>query len=141
LILKEPFKVNCDRDKIHEVILNLLGNAVKFTPVGGKISLSYSKEGETVQINVKDNGPGISEEDKSKLFQKFSRLEHSYMKMAETTGTGLGLYISKQIVSLHGGRIWVDSKVGEGSTFSFTIPLQPFPQITNGHQYSVPKLF
>ncbi|OGG15737.1 hypothetical protein A3D77_01790 [Candidatus Gottesmanbacteria bacterium RIFCSPHIGHO2_02_FULL_39_11] len=114
--------LHADRDKITEVIMNLLGNAVKYTHQGGFIDLSLTRKDNTIEISVKDTGTGISEADKSKLFQKFSRLEHSYTKMAENTGTGLGLYICRQIVSLHGGEIWVDSEVGKGSTFTFSIP-------------------
>jgi signal transduction histidine kinase len=111
-----------DKARIQEVFINLVGNALKFTPDGGSITLLISQQGDTVDIGVKDTGPGLSQEDISKLFQKFSKLESSYAHTKET-GTGLGLYISKQIVLLHQGNITISSEVGKGTTFTVHLPL------------------
>lgn len=113
-----------DRVRIGEVLQNLLGNALKFTPNGGKISISGHVIDGHVEICIADTGPGMTKEDLPYLFQKFGRLEHSYSKVAESGGTGLGLYISKQIVEMHGGKIWVDSEKGKGSKFYFTLPIK-----------------
>ena len=117
-----PLMVKADKDKIREVFQNIIGNALKFTSLGGKVNISFLKDGGMIDTSVSDTGPGISKNDLPKLFQKFSRLGNSFSKMAETPGTGLGLYIAKQIVSLHGGKILVKSKEGQGSTFTFSLP-------------------
>lgn len=114
--------VKADKDKIREVLQNLIANALKFTHTDGKVNISFRKAEGAIEISVTDTGPGIAKSDLPKLFQKFGRLGNSFSKMAETQGTGLGLYIAKQIVSLHGGKIWVESKEGQGSTFTFSLP-------------------
>ncbi len=109
-----------DRDRILQVLSNLIGNALKFTPNGGKIKLSILKKKETeIEISVEDNGPGIAEEKRSQVFERFSQLGSN-----DRRGLGLGLFISKWIVDAHGGRIWVNSDVGKGTTFSFTLPIK-----------------
>lgn len=115
-----------DRDKVTQVLLNLLGNAVKFTSPHGKVIVDIHTNGdEWVQISVADTGPGIGAEEANKIFDKFYQV--SQVKQQKTKGTGLGLAISKALVEMHGGRIWVESEVGKGSTFSFTLPAkQPF---------------
>ncbi len=119
----EDLVINGDRDKIGEVFQNIIGNALKFTPERGNVEVYFQKKNKMVEVSVSDDGSGISKKDISKLFQKFSRLGNSLSKMAETPGTGLGLYIAKQIVGLHKGKIWVESIVGKGSTFTFSLPL------------------
>lgn len=119
----EDLVINGDRDKIGEVFQNIIGNALKFTPERGNVEVYFQKKNRMVEVSISDDGPGISKKDISKLFQKFSRLGNSLSKMAETPGTGLGLYIAKQIVGLHKGKIWVESIVGKGSTFIFSLPL------------------
>jgi len=114
--------VEADPDKIGQVFQNLIDNAIKFTPKGGKVVISFKETGGRVEASVSDTGPGIPKESMPRLFKKFSRVEHSFSEMAETPGTGLGLYIAKQLVSLHKGEIWVESKVGKGSTFTFSLP-------------------
>ncbi|HLD11853.1 MAG TPA: ATP-binding protein, partial [Patescibacteria group bacterium] len=104
-------------------IVNLVGNAIKYTDEGGSITVGARKELEFVRVWVKDTGRGISEEDIPKLFKKFGRLDNSFVTAAERGGTGLGLYISKALVELHGGTIDIESKVKVGSTFSFTVPI------------------
>ena len=114
----EPIFADLDRDRILQVLSNLIGNSLKFTPNGGSIELSARKQGAMVEISVTDNGPGIPEEEKTQIFDKFSQL-----KIDDRRGLGLGLFISKLIVEAHKGRIWVTSDLGKGSTFSFTLPL------------------
>ena len=113
----EPIFANIDRDRILQVLSNLLGNALKFTPNGGNVGLSARKDPTEIEISVTDNGPGVPEDKRSEIFQRFSQL-----KTNDRRGLGLGLFISKGIVEAHNGRIWVTSEVGKGSTFSFTLP-------------------
>jgi signal transduction histidine kinase/DNA-binding response OmpR family regulator len=112
--------VEADPMRVAQVITNLLGNAIKFSPDKGKIEVWARGTEEEVVIDVKDRGRGISQRDLSRLFQRFAQLDSSTTRKAG--GTGLGLVISKGIVEQHGGRIWVESVMGEGSTFSFAIP-------------------
>lgn len=114
----KPIFADLDRDRILQVLSNLIGNSLKFTPNGGAIELSARKQGTTVEISVTDNGPGIPEEKKAQIFDKFSQL-----KIDDRRGLGLGLFISKLIVEAHKGHILVTSEVGKGSTFRFTLPL------------------
>ncbi|MGE5280031.1 MAG: ATP-binding protein [Deltaproteobacteria bacterium] len=111
--------VVCDRDKVTQVLLNLLNNAIKFTQTGG-VAIEANKEVEAVRVSVRDTGPGIAERDKPRLFQSFQQ----FGQPAGKGGSGLGLFISKQIVQAHGGRIWVESEPGKGSVFHFTLPLR-----------------
>jgi len=113
--------VKADQERIREVLQNLTDNAIKFTPKGGRVRIFFKKAGRRIETSVSDTGAGISKQDMPKLFQKFSRLEHSFSKIAETPGTGLGLYIAKQVVGLHKGSIRVKSKVGKGSVFTFSL--------------------
>lgn len=116
--------VTCDKDKIHEVYLNLIGNALKFTPKGGEIKIDFKVGGPYLSTSVTDSGVGIAPENMAKLFTKFGRLENSYVAIAESGGTGLGLYISKSLVELHKGKIGASSPgVGRGTTFSITLPI------------------
>jgi signal transduction histidine kinase len=115
--------VRGDRHRLIQVLTNLLSNAIKFTPPGGKIEVSMRCRSGAVEVSVKDTGPGIPPEALPTLFDRFTRVESA---SSGSVGTGLGLMIAKQIVEAHGGKIWVDSVPGEGSTFSFCIPcLQP----------------
>ncbi len=118
--LTELTAVNADEDKVKEVLINLIGNAIKFTHEGG-ITVRAKREGDFIITSVSDTGHGISKEDQEILFQKFSRVQKEYSKQAG--GTGLGLYISKQIIEGHKGKIWLDSDVGKGSTFYFSLPV------------------
>jgi len=115
--------VTCDNDRIVQVVSNLLSNAVKYSPQGGRIRLTSRFEGDAVHISVSDEGPGIPNEFLGRVFGRYERFESNHA--SKVTGTGLGLAISRQIVELHGGRIWVESEVGKGSTFHFTIPVAP----------------
>jgi signal transduction histidine kinase len=121
--IREPsILVWADRDKINQVLMNLIGNAIKFTPVQGKVTISASRNGgESVQVSVSDTGPGVPLADREKIFTKFYQIPE--MNGANPQGTGLGLAIAKALVELHGGKIWVESEEGRGSTFYFTLPL------------------
>jgi signal transduction histidine kinase len=118
----DAFDVFCDRDRILQVFTNLVGNAIKFTPVGGAVTVRAEKLGDEVWLSVTDTGPGVPAEDLPHVFDRFWQA-----KKTARLGTGLGLSIAKGIVEAHGGRIWVESKVGVGSTFFFTLPLAPRP--------------
>jgi signal transduction histidine kinase len=121
--IREPSTlVWADRDKINQVLMNLIGNAIKFTPVQGRVTVSASRNGEeSVQVSVSDTGPGVPPDEKEKIFAKFYQIAE--VNGENPKGTGLGLAISKALVELHGGKIWVESEEGHGSTFSFTLPL------------------
>ena len=109
-----------DERKIKQILLNLLSNAVKFTPEGGRITINARPINGAVEISVTDTGIGIAEEDQPKVFEEFRQVGSDNAKKVE--GTGLGLTLAKKFVELHGGRIWVESEVGKGSTFVFTLP-------------------
>jgi signal transduction histidine kinase len=108
-----------DERRIRQVIFNLLSNAVKFTPAGGEVKVNAERVDGEIRISVRDTGPGISPEDQERIFQEFQQAEAG---KEQREGTGLGLALSKRLVELHDGRIWVDSKPGNGSTFTFTLP-------------------
>jgi signal transduction histidine kinase/DNA-binding response OmpR family regulator len=112
--------VEADAMRVGQVITNLLGNAIKFSEEKTRVEVWARGEEELVTISVRDHGKGISQKDMDRLFQRFGQLDSSTTRKAG--GTGLGLVISKGIVEQHGGRIWVESQVGSGSTFSFTLP-------------------
>ena len=116
--------IMADRQRFKQVLFNLLNNAVKFSKEdGGTVTVKARKSGDMAQFSVMDTGIGMKEEDLGKLFRKFEQLDSGYIRKSK--GTGLGLIISKQLVELHGGKIEVESRYGEGSTFTFFIPLTP----------------
>jgi signal transduction histidine kinase len=127
LFLESPKKelplVMMDQEKIREVFLNLLGNALKFTDSGGEVTISFKKKGPKLLTTISDTGRGIAKADIPKLFKKFGRLDRSFVTVAETGGTGLGLYICKQILDLHRSKIGVKSKVNQGSHFHFDLKI------------------
>lgn len=115
-------KVQADKDRIEQVLINLIGNSLKFTPRDGKITISLSLKDSDVMVSVSDTGKGLKKEDLPKLFQKFGMLDSDYLKKNISQGTGLGLYISKSIIELHKGKIWVESEgEGKGATFTFSL--------------------
>lgn len=119
----EPLALVADRQRVAQVLTNLIANAIKFTPPQGRINVRVRAEGEGLRFEVADSGPGISVEDQAKLFQRFTQLDMSSTRAAG--GTGLGLSISKALVDAHEGTIGVESELGSGATFWFWLPTQP----------------
>ena len=112
-----------DRNKIIQVLMNLLGNAIKFTAAGGKVTVAMAKDEDGwVEVSVDDTGPGIAQQEMSRVFDEFYQVTSPGAPRAK--GTGLGLTISKRLVEMHGGKIWAKSELGKGSTFFFTLPAQ-----------------
>lgn len=114
--------IHADERMVKQVIMNLLSNAVKFTPEGGRIDVRAQVKDDEVLVGVQDTGIGITPDDQALIFGEFQQARHGTMKSKE--GTGLGLALAKKFVELHGGRIWVDSEVGVGTTFTFTLPIK-----------------
>jgi signal transduction histidine kinase len=120
--------IRADQERVLQVLSNLVGNALKFTPEGGLVTLSAERDATMVRFAVVDSGPGIPREDLARVFDRFWRKETPGKK-----GTGLGLFIAKGIIEAHGGRIWVESDTGRGASFYFTIPLvDPLPDEAPG---------
>lgn len=113
--------VRGDGQRLEQVVLHLITNATKFTPAGGNITLRTKKQGTELVIEVQDSGIGISKEEQSGLFKPYGRLNADRQRHP---GLGLGLALAKQVVELHRGKIWVESELGKGSTFAFSLPLQ-----------------
>ena len=113
--------VEGDERRVRQVIFNLLSNAVKFTPAGCAVDVSAELVDGEVRVSVSDTGPGLAREDHERIFDEFQQTEAG---IEQREGTGLGLALSKRLVELHGGRIWVDSELGSGSTFVFTLPVE-----------------
>jgi signal transduction histidine kinase len=111
--------VDGDERRIKQVIFNLLSNAVKFTPAGGEVEVSTTRLNGEVRVSIADTGPGIAPEDRERIFEEFQQSETG---VGLREGTGLGLALSKRFVELHGGRIWLESELGHGSTFTFALP-------------------
>jgi PAS domain S-box-containing protein len=118
-----PSDVNvlADDTRLQQVLWNLLSNAVKFTPAGGAVDVNSARVDGEVRVSVADTGPGIASKDHERIFEEFRQTEAG---VEQREGTGLGLALSKRLVELHGGRIWVDSQPGKGSTFVFTLPVR-----------------
>jgi signal transduction histidine kinase len=114
--------VTGDERRIRQVIFNLLSNAVKFTPPGGVVDVTASQVNGEVRVSVADTGPGIAADDHERIFEEFRQTDAG---VEQGEGTGLGLALSRRLVELHGGRIWVDSELGRGSTFVFALPARP----------------
>jgi signal transduction histidine kinase/HAMP domain-containing protein len=114
-----------DERKVKQVLLNLLSNAIKFTPAGGRVEIRAEPVDGHVEISVSDTGVGIAPADQEAVFEEFRQVGTDYAKKRE--GTGLGLALARRFIQLHGGRIWVKSAQGEGSTFTFSLPVRPWP--------------
>jgi signal transduction histidine kinase len=114
--------IHGDGQRLEQVLLNLMTNAAKFTPEGGHILVRVRKDDAGLVIDVQDDGIGIAREEQSRLFKPYSRLSSDRQ---HHPGLGLGLALAKQVVELHGGKIWVESEPGKGSTFSFSLPRHP----------------
>lgn len=118
--------VQADRGYLEQILINLLDNAIKYTPEGGRVTVSaVEKDSKDIQFLIEDNGIGIPKEDLSRIFERFYRVDKGRSK--EMGGTGLGLSIVKHLVQAHGGRVWVESQPGKGSTFYFTLPNRSEP--------------
>jgi PAS domain S-box-containing protein len=115
-------KVHADRNRVIQVLLNFVSNAYRYTPAGGTITLSARQAGDVVQVDVADTGIGISEEDQERLFERYYRADHPLVR--QQAGTGLGLPIAQSLIEMHGGKLWLRSEVDQGSTFSFTLPIE-----------------
>jgi GAF domain-containing protein len=115
-----------DGRRLTQVVINLVGNAIKFTDAGEVVIKATENDG-SFHLSVHDTGPGISAADQAKLFQEFQQADNAITR--KKGGTGLGLAISKRIIEMHGGKIWVESQVGQGSTFSFTVPVRAAQQV------------
>jgi len=112
--------INGDRQHLEQIMLNLLNNANKFTGEGTKIQIKLRQKGTNLVVQVKDNGAGITEEEQIRIFTPYYRIEADRQRFP---GLGLGLTVSKHLVEMHGGRMWVESKLGKGSTFAFSLPI------------------
>ncbi len=119
-------RVSLDRHRFIQILYNMLSNAIKFTPAGGKVSLSLEREGEALRLQVRDSGIGIRAEDLPKLFHEFQQLESGTGRRHD--GTGLGLALTKRLAELHGGSVRAESQVGSGSVFTVTLPLALPPE-------------
>jgi signal transduction histidine kinase len=121
LVKAEPIVVQGDRDRIEQVLMNLIDNAIKYSPKGGEIDLAVSVRDREAVVSVADSGVGIPREKQTNVFQRFYSAHTS--TPYDYGGMGVGLYISKEIIARHGGRMWFDSEEGKGSTFYFSLPL------------------
>lgn len=121
--VSDAIKVHADRGAIHQIITNLIDNAIKYNRPAGQIVVSANESKEFVTISVSDSGVGIPQEQLSRVFERFYRVDKA--RSRKSGGTGLGLSIVKHLVEMHGGKIWVNSELGKGSVFTFTIPSKP----------------
>ncbi|MBQ1612344.1 MAG: ATP-binding protein, partial [Alphaproteobacteria bacterium] len=128
--IDEKLEITADKAEIKRVMINLCGNAVNYTNKGGEIVITAKAESEDFIFSVADNGNGIPKEDIPKLFSRFSQ----GTTRKRSTGTGLGLYLSRQIIEAHGGKIWLDSKLNKGSEFTFLLTnvVKEERQVANG---------
>ena len=115
-------QIQADERKVRQVVLNLLSNAIKFTPEGGRIEVRAEPRDGSVEVSVIDTGVGIAPEDQEAVFEEFRQVGTADKKVE---GTGLGLTLCRKFIELHGGKIWVKSQLGQGSTFTFTVPVRP----------------
>ena len=119
---EEVPQVLANRDEIEQVLVNIVSNAIKFTPNGGEVLLGVTADDHEVTVNVRDTGVGIPAEDLPRIFERFYRVDKA--RSRQMGGTGLGLAIAKQIIEGHGGRIWIESELDQGTSFSFTLPIE-----------------
>jgi PAS domain S-box-containing protein len=125
----EPLTVDADRDKLRQIVMDLVENAVKYSPNGGPVRVSALRRDDSVEVSVEDEGIGIPQAEQTRIFAKFYRAEGDGRDLA-SGGTGLGLFIAKELLAAMRGRIWVSSREGEGSTFSFSLPLSVQPVLS-----------
>jgi signal transduction histidine kinase len=130
---REPCRLWCDGDRIQQILSNLIGNALKFTREGGKISTRTRRAGDEIVFSVQDTGTGIAADQLAHVFKPY------WQAKPTRKGLGLGLSVAKAIVDAHGGRIWVESIVGQGSTFSFALPTAEIAAASTGRQRQAPR--
>ncbi len=128
--------IEADADRMSQVLSNLVSNAIKYTQTGGTVQLSARASGDEVLICVADNGPGIPRDQWDRIFDRFAQISVSFVR--EISGVGLGLFIVRQIVTRHGGRVWVDSEVGKGSSFYVALPRQASPDSARAEEAELP---
>jgi two-component system sensor histidine kinase VicK len=109
-----------DEVKLRQVLDNLMSNAIKYAPGGGEVRISGEVHPDEVRVSVKDQGMGLPQDELERIFTRFYRVDDALTR--KTQGTGLGLYLADAIIKAHGGRIWAESKPGEGATFTFVLP-------------------
>ncbi|WP_443943763.1 ATP-binding protein [Pedobacter sp. AW1-32] len=119
-VYNEQLNVSADREKISQILQNLIGNAIKYSPFGSKIDITYHLEENQVVVSVKDNGMGIAIEDQEHLFERYYRVKNN--ETGSIAGFGIGLYLCKEIIERHQGKIWLESVWGDGATFQFSLP-------------------
>jgi PAS domain S-box-containing protein len=117
---KKIMMVNADRDRIAQVLTNLVGNAIKFVLINGSIEVKITDDGDNVKVSIDDNGPGLSKDEIEKVFDRFVQVNKP--RETQEHGTGLGLAITKELIEMHDGKLWVDSVPGEGCCFNFVLP-------------------
>jgi len=117
---EEPLDASADRDKVRQVLANLVDNAVKFSPQGGTVTIAARRTNDVVQVRVVDEGSGVPQSEQERIFRKFYRAEST---TPAPGGTGLGLFIARGLASAMGGRVWVDSDIGRGGCFVFELPV------------------
>jgi two-component system, OmpR family, phosphate regulon sensor histidine kinase PhoR len=125
----EPLTVDADHEKLRQIVMDLVENAVKYSPGGGTVRVGAQRRDDTVEVSVQDEGIGIPQAEQTRIFAKFYRAERAGRDLA-SGGTGLGLFIAKELLAAMRGRIWVSSRDGEGSTFSFSLPLSAQPIVS-----------
>ena len=118
--------IEADERKVKQILYNLLSNAVKFTPDGGRVDVSVRADNGDARVEVRDTGIGVAAEDQERIFEEFRQVGRERSR----EGTGLGLTLTKRFIELHGGRIWLESTPGKGSTFSFTLPIARAAEVT-----------
>jgi signal transduction histidine kinase len=118
----EPLAATADPDKLRQVFSILVDNAIRYSPAGGTVTVGAERKRDTVEVSIADEGIGIPQADQDQIFRKFYRGTDAESRVG-AGGTGLGLFIARGLVTAMGGRIWVDSREGEGSTFAFELPL------------------
>lgn len=119
---KKNLKLNADRRKFHQILYNLLSNAIKYTKENGNIYLKLFVKNDIIEFSIKDDGIGIAPEDHEKIFEKFQQVKTDCHE--STSSTGLGLTITKELIEMHGGKIWVESDIGKGANFIFALPIR-----------------
>jgi signal transduction histidine kinase len=120
---REPLHAEADRDKLREVLAQLVDNAVRYSPHGGTVTVAARRRRDAVEVRVADQGSGIPPAEQERIFRKFYRGDSGVSRSGSAGGTGLGLFIVRGLVTAMGGRIWVESKEGEGASFTFELPL------------------